>query len=112
MLFVFDYFCKIKDNIVNAPETIQNIFNRFKQSTINELWDSKKWDSGRWDGWGIILGFILPFFRDIWSRITSETLFLVVIFSILDLGRKKSMVSPSVRKINSGTISFETASKS
>ena len=32
----FDYFCKIKDNIVNAPETIQNIFNRFKQSTINE----------------------------------------------------------------------------
>ena len=39
-LDVFDYFCKIKDNIVNAPETIQNIFNRFKQSTINELWDS------------------------------------------------------------------------
>ncbi len=39
-LDVFDYFCKIKDNIVNAPETIQSIFNRFKLSTINELWDS------------------------------------------------------------------------
>jgi radical SAM superfamily enzyme YgiQ (UPF0313 family) len=39
-LDVFDYFCKIKDNIANAPETIQNIFNRFKLSTINELWDS------------------------------------------------------------------------
>ena len=42
----------------------------------------KKWDSGRWDGWGIILGFISPFFGDIWSHKTSETLFLVVIFSI------------------------------
>jgi len=39
-LDVFDYFCKIKDNIASAPETIQNIFNRFKLSTINELWDS------------------------------------------------------------------------
>ena len=45
----------------------------------------KKWDSDRWDGWGIILGLIPPFFGDIWSRITSETLFLVVIFSILRL---------------------------
>ena len=41
-LDVFDYFCKIKDNIANAPETIQNIFNRFKLSTINELWDSSE----------------------------------------------------------------------
>ena len=85
---------------------------KFKKPYIKEVWGLKKWDSGRWDGWGIILGFIPPFFGDIWSRITSETLFLVVIFSILDLGRKKSMVSPSVRKINSGTILFETASKS
>jgi radical SAM superfamily enzyme YgiQ (UPF0313 family) len=39
-LDVFDYFCKIKDDIQNAPQTIQNIFQRFKDSTINELWDS------------------------------------------------------------------------
>ena len=73
--------------------------------------DSKKWDSDRWDGWGIILGSIPHFFRDVWSRQTSETLFLVVIFSILDLGRKNSMVSPSVRKNNSGTTTPGTASK-
>ena len=39
-LDVFDYFCKIKDDIKNAPSSIQNIFERFKDSTINELWDS------------------------------------------------------------------------
>lgn len=39
-LDVFDYFCKIKDDIQNAPQTVQNIFQRFKDSTINELWDS------------------------------------------------------------------------
>ncbi len=39
-LDVFDYFCKIKDDLQNAPQTIQNIFQRFKDSTINELWDS------------------------------------------------------------------------
>ena len=39
-LDVFDYFCKIKDDIKNAPQTIQDIFQRFKDSTINELWDS------------------------------------------------------------------------
>ena len=49
----------------------------------------KKWDSDRWDGWGIILGFISPFFRDIWSHKTSETLFLFVIVSILDLVQQK-----------------------
>jgi hypothetical protein len=39
-LDVFDYFCKVKDDIKNAPPSIQNIFERFKDSTINELWDS------------------------------------------------------------------------
>ena len=39
-LDVFDYFCKIKDDLQNAPQTIKNIFQRFKDSTINELWDS------------------------------------------------------------------------
>ena len=39
-LDVFDYFCKIKDDIQKAPESIQSIFERFKDSTINELWDS------------------------------------------------------------------------
>ena len=47
--------------------------------------DSIKWDSGRWDGWGIILGWIPSFFRDIWSNKTSETLVVFVIFSILCL---------------------------
>ena len=32
-----------------------------------------------WDGWGIILGWVPIFFRDIWSHKTSETLFLFVI---------------------------------
>ena len=36
-------------------------------------------------GGGYFFGLIPPFFRDIWSHITSETLFLVVIFSILRL---------------------------
>jgi len=39
-LDVFDYFCKIKDDIKHAPDSIQDIFQRFKDSTINELWDS------------------------------------------------------------------------
>jgi hypothetical protein len=39
-LDVFDYFCKIKDDIKDAPSSIQDIFQRFKDSTINELWDS------------------------------------------------------------------------
>ena len=39
-LDVFDYFCKIKDDIKDAPPSIQDIFQRFKDSTINELWDS------------------------------------------------------------------------
>ena len=69
----------------------QKLKNRkFKKPYIKVVWDSCLWDSGRWDGWGIILGWIPPFFRDIWSRKTSETLFLFVIFSILDLGRKKN----------------------
>ena len=44
---------------------------------------------GRWDGWEIILGLIPPFFRDMWSHKTSETLFVFVIFSILDWGPTK-----------------------
>jgi hypothetical protein len=39
-LDVFDYFCKIKDDIKTAPKNIQDVFTRFKNSTINELWDS------------------------------------------------------------------------
>jgi len=39
-LDVFDYFCKIKDDIDSAPKSIQNIFKRFKDATINELWDT------------------------------------------------------------------------
>jgi len=39
-LDVFDYFCKIKDDIDSAPKSIQNVFRRFKDTTINELWDS------------------------------------------------------------------------
>jgi len=39
-LDVFDYFCKIKDDINSAPKSIQNIFKRFKDATINELWDT------------------------------------------------------------------------
>jgi len=39
-LDVFDYFCKIKDDIGSAPKSIQNIFKQFKDSTINELWDT------------------------------------------------------------------------
>jgi len=37
---VFDYFCKIKDDIDSAPKSIQDIFKRFKDATINELWDT------------------------------------------------------------------------
>ena len=36
----FDYFCKLKDDMKYAPKAIQEIFARFKDSTINELWDS------------------------------------------------------------------------
>ena len=36
----FDYFCKLKDDMKYAPKAIQEIFSRFKNSTINELWDS------------------------------------------------------------------------
>ena len=39
-LDVFDYFCKIKDDIDSAPKSIQNIFKQFKDTTINELWDT------------------------------------------------------------------------
>jgi radical SAM superfamily enzyme YgiQ (UPF0313 family) len=39
-LDVFDYFCKIKDDIDSAPKSIQNIFKRFKDATVNELWDT------------------------------------------------------------------------
>ena len=39
-LDVFDYFCKIKDDINSAPKSIQNIFNQFKNATINELWNT------------------------------------------------------------------------
>jgi len=39
-LDVFDYFCKIKDEIYSAPKSIQNVFKRFKDTTIGELWDS------------------------------------------------------------------------
>ena len=35
------------------------------------------------------MGLIPPFFRDIWSHKTSETLFLFVIFSILDWVQQK-----------------------
>ena len=71
-------------------EIRQKLKNRkFKKPYIKVVWDSCLWDSGRWDGWGIILGWIPPFFRDIWSHKTSETLFLFVIFSILDLVQQK-----------------------
>ena len=39
-MIIFDYFCKIKDDINTAPKNIQDVFTRFKNSTINELWDS------------------------------------------------------------------------
>ena len=39
-LDVFDYFCKIKDDINSAPKSIQNIFKQFKNATINELWNT------------------------------------------------------------------------
>ena len=39
-LDVFDYFCKIKDGINSAPKSIQNVFKRFRDTTIGELWDS------------------------------------------------------------------------
>jgi len=39
---VFDFYLKIKDNINTAPKEIQELFNRFEQSTRNELWDSKE----------------------------------------------------------------------
>ena len=60
--------------------------------------DSCLWDPGRWEKWEIILGLIPPFFRDIWSHKTSETLFLFVIFSILDWVQQKVndlLTSPS-----------------
>ena len=37
---MFDYFCKIKDGINSAPKSIQNVFKRFRDTTIGELWDS------------------------------------------------------------------------
>ena len=54
-------------------------------------------DSGRWDGWGIIIGWIPLFFRDIWSHRTSETFFLFVIFSILGRSRNKHVLGTSPR---------------
>ena len=51
---------------------------KFKKPYIKVVWDSCLWDSGRWDGWGIILGWIPPLFRDIWSHKTSGTLFCLL----------------------------------
>ena len=39
---VFDFYLKIKDKINIAPKEIQELFQRFEQSTRNELWDSKE----------------------------------------------------------------------
>ena len=61
---------------------------------------------------GIILGWIPPLFRDIWSHKTSKTLFLFVIFSRLGRSRKKAMFFSLLQAIDSGTILSGTASKS
>ena len=39
---IFDFYLRIKDSLDTAPELIQDLFNRFEQSTRNELWDSKE----------------------------------------------------------------------
>jgi hypothetical protein len=39
---IFDFYLKIKDNIKTAPKEIHGLFNRFEQSTRNELWNSKE----------------------------------------------------------------------
>ena len=104
------------NGVQRTGKTGQKTKNRkFKKPYINELWGLEKWDSGRWDGWGIILGLISPFFGDIWSHITSETLLLVVIFSILRLLFSQECVKSKTElpfeKNNSGTTTAGTASK-
>jgi radical SAM superfamily enzyme YgiQ (UPF0313 family) len=39
---IFDFYLRIKDSLDTAPELIQDLFNRFEQSSRNELWNSKE----------------------------------------------------------------------
>ena len=50
---------------LNTPPPQIPEADKFKKPYIKVVWDSCLWDSGRWDGLEIILGLILPFFRDI-----------------------------------------------
>ena len=94
--------------LVKTPPQIP-LADKFKKPYIKVVRDSCLWDSGRWEGWEIILELIPPpFFRDIWSHKTSETLFLFVIFSIF----LEMQISALLRKLNSGTTTPGTASKS
>ena len=88
---------------------------KFKKPYIKLVLDSKKWDSDRWDGWEIILGFIPPFFPDPGPAKRREHYFVCyflnivfVIFSILS----QIQNGTSLRKINSGSTTPGTASKS
>ena len=39
---IFDFFYRIMKQVDTAPETISNVFERFKEATISELWDSSE----------------------------------------------------------------------
>jgi len=37
---IFDFFYQIMKQVDTAPQTVRNVFRRFREATINELWDS------------------------------------------------------------------------
>ena len=69
-----------------------------KKPYIKVVRDSCLWDSDRWEGWGIIMGLIPPYYRDIWSHKTSETLIFFLFPQYFHGGQQKVkdlLTSPS-----------------
>ena len=58
------------------------------------------------------MGLIPPYYRDIWSHKTSETLFFLLFSQCRTGVQEKSMISSLLQAINFGTILSGTASKS
>ena len=85
------------------------------KTTQKIVLDACLWDSGKWDGWEMVLDSSPQIIGP--CRLTKLGKHdFSVYFSIYLLWRagvqEKSMISPLLQTINSGTILFETASNS
>ena len=89
--------------------------DKFKKPEIKVVQDSCLWDSGRWDGWEIILGLISFFSRHLVAQNVGNIIcvcyFLNIVFAIFSI-LSQIQNGTSFRKINSGTTTPGTASKS